>query len=99
MSKPIYGDSVEKLNCVPESAAVTGLIAQTNFLLSSLTTTNKTSILAQLDNVRHQMMYIAGIGDTFQPFQSGTRDASSRGLEKRLVLTGGKLEVVSGSDS
>jgi hypothetical protein len=89
MSKPIYGDSVERLDCLPDSEQVTGLVAQANFLLASLDGTNKASTISQLDNVRHQFMYIAGIGDQFQPFQAGTRSRQVKDNSKRLILKGG----------
>lgn len=93
MSKPIYGESAEKVNCLSDSKDVTGLIAQTNFLLESLTGTNKATTLAQLDNVRHQLMYLAGMGTQFQAFQAG-RNIEARGLSKQITLKDGVLEVV-----
>lgn len=97
MSKPIYGESAEKIDCLPDSTQVTGLVAQANFLLESLTGTNKATTLAQLDNVRHQLMYIAGIGTQFQPYQIGS-GARSRGTAKDVALKGGMLEVMSAND-
>ncbi len=94
MSKPIYGESAERVDCLPDSTQVTGLVAQANFLLESLTGTNKASTLSQLDNVRHQLMYIAGIGTQFVPYQIGS-GARSRGTAKTVALKDGTLEVMS----
>ena len=90
MSKHIYGERVGKLDCLPDADKVTGLVAQANTLLEALNGTNKTSTLAQLDNVRHQLMYVAKIDDYFTPFQSGgrNRDIDNQNRQKRLVLKG-----------
>lgn len=94
MSKPIYGEAAEKVNCLKDSTTVTGLVAQAGYLLNMLDSTNKSSTLAQLDNVRHQLMYVAGIESQYRPFVSGTRSATDRGLGKSIQLKDGKLEVV-----
>lgn len=94
MSKPIYGNTAEKVNCLTDSTVVTGLVAQAGYLLNTLEGTNKSSILAQLDNVRHQLMVVAGIGSQYTPFTTGTRSAESRGIGRSIQFKDGKLEVV-----
>jgi hypothetical protein len=88
MSKHIYGERVGKLDCLPDADQVTGLVAQANTLMEALNGTNKTSTLAQLDNVRHQLMYVAKIDKYFSPFKSGgrNRDIDNQNRHKRLVL-------------
>ncbi len=65
-----------------------GLMTQVSQFLSTLNGSNKTTTLAQLDNIRRQLMYVGGVGDAYVPF---TPAARSRGLK---VAADGTLEIV-----
>jgi len=87
--KSIYGDSATNtLTCNPQSALVPSLMTQMASLLANLDGTNKATTIAQLDNIRQQLMYIGGVGDSYTPYAPSTR---SRGIKAN---TSGKLEVV-----
>lgn len=75
MSKPIYGDSTQTSaggDCAKDATLIPGLMAQTSGLLSTLTGNNKSSVMSQLDNIRQQVMIIAGQGTLFTPFAAKT---------------------------
>ena len=66
-----------------------GLMTQVSQLLSTLDGSNKKTTLAQLDNIRQQLMYVGGIGDGYKPYVSSAN--ASRSLK---VDDEGKLEIV-----
>jgi hypothetical protein len=89
-AKSIYGDRVSgQLACNPQAVLVPSLITQSANLLANLNGQNKATTLAQMDNIRQQLMYIGGVGDSYKPYVSSA-DAS-RSLK---VGADGKLEVV-----
>ena len=89
-AKSIYGDRMAgQLACNPQAVLVPSLISQTSNLLLNLTGQNKATTITQMDNIRQQLMYIAGIGDSYKPYVSSAN--ASRSLK---TGTDGKLEVV-----